>query len=120
MEENDIEQRIRRGYLNEDFRFFHLRDKRDLEFEFHYHDFNKIIGFLSGAVTYRIEGRVYRLRPWDIHFVSRGELHEAAVSPEEPYERLVLWVNSEFLAKHNMDGDLQSCFEVSSDTRKQS
>ena len=83
MERDDIETRIKRGYLNEDFRFFHIRDKRDLEFEFHYHDFNKIILFLTGAVTYRIEGKVYRLKPWDILFVSQGELHQAIVRSEE-------------------------------------
>lgn len=117
MEKEDAEIRTKRGYLNEDFRFFHLRDKRDLEFEFHYHDFNKIIIFLSGAVTYRIEGKVYRLKPWDILFVSQGELHQAVVSPEDTYERIVIWVNSTFLLEHSMDSNLLKCFDVSSDTR---
>lgn len=116
MEQDDVKTRIRRGYLNEDFRYFHIRDKRDLEFEFHYHEFNKIIIFLTGAVTYRIEGKVYRLKPWDILFVSQGELHQAVVSPEEAYERIVIWVNSKFLSAHNTDGDLLNCFKRSSDT----
>ena len=115
MIQDDAAARVKRGYLNEDFRFFHLRDKLDLEFEFHYHDFNKIVIFLAGAVTYRIEGRVYKLRPWDILFVSRGELHQAVVSPQEAYERIVIWVNSEFLAAH--DGALLNCFSLSSDAR---
>jgi AraC-like DNA-binding protein/mannose-6-phosphate isomerase-like protein (cupin superfamily) len=117
LDRTDSEARIKRGYLNEDFRFFHLRDKRDLEFEVHYHDFNKIVIFLSGAVSYRIEGKVYRLKPWDILFVSRGQLHQAVVSPEETYERIVIWVNSAFLSEHNMDGNLLDCFELSSDTK---
>jgi AraC-like DNA-binding protein len=116
MEREDAVQRIKKGYLNEDFRFFHLRDKRDLEFEFHYHDFNKIIIFLSGAVTYRIEGKVYRLKPWDILFVSQGELHQAVVSPEDTYERIIIWVNSTFLTEHSMDSNLLQCFELSSNT----
>ena len=33
----------KRGCLNKDFELFHIKDKKDLEFEFHYHDFNKII-----------------------------------------------------------------------------
>jgi AraC-like DNA-binding protein len=117
MVSDDPETRIKRGYLNEDFRFFHLRDKRDLEFEFHYHDFNKIVIFVSGAVTYRIEGKAYRLRPWDILFVSRGELHQAVVSPQDPYERIVIWVNSAFLSAHSTDGNLLKCFELSKETR---
>jgi AraC-like DNA-binding protein/quercetin dioxygenase-like cupin family protein len=117
VEREDAEARIKKGYLNEDFRFFHLKDKRDLEFEFHYHDFNKIIIFVAGAVTYNIEGKLYKLRPWDILFVSQGELHQAVVSPEDTYERIIIWVNSTYLSAHNMDGNLLNCFELSSDSR---
>jgi len=48
--------KIKKGYLNEDFRFFHLKDKSSEEHDFHYHDFNKIVIFISGNVTYVIEG----------------------------------------------------------------
>ena len=40
------------GYLKEDFRLFHINDRTDREFEWHYHDFHKIIVFVSGKVTY--------------------------------------------------------------------
>ena len=45
------------GYLKEDFRLFHINDRTDREFEWHYHDFHKIIVFVSGKVTYHIEGK---------------------------------------------------------------
>ncbi|NLL74012.1 MAG: AraC family transcriptional regulator, partial [Clostridiales bacterium] len=48
MENIGTEDLKKRGYLNEDFLFFKLRDQKKNEFEFHYHDFNKIIIFLSG------------------------------------------------------------------------
>ena len=51
------------GYLNENFQFFHLKDQVEQEFPFHYHDFHKIIIFLSGNVTYYNEGKTYRLKP---------------------------------------------------------
>ena len=51
------------GFLRENFRLFHLIDKRNLEFNLHYHDFNKIIIFISGNVTYHIEGKSYILKP---------------------------------------------------------
>jgi AraC-like DNA-binding protein/quercetin dioxygenase-like cupin family protein len=114
MEHENAENRIKRGYLYEDFRFFHLRDKQGQEFEFHYHDFNKIVFFLSGSVEYRIEGKAYKLKPWDILFVSQGQLHQTVILPDEPYERIVIWVNTKFLAEHSADCNLLNCFNLSS------
>ena len=37
----------KRGYLNEDFRLFHVRDQLELDFEYHYHEFDKLVVFLS-------------------------------------------------------------------------
>ncbi|EQI30523.1 araC-family transcriptional regulator domain protein, partial [Clostridioides difficile Y184] len=31
------------GYLNDNFKIFNIRDKKDIQFEYHNHDFNKII-----------------------------------------------------------------------------
>lgn len=105
--------KIKRGYLNEDFRFFQLKDKRAEEHNFHYHDFNKIVVFLSGNVTYAIEGKYYKLRPWDILFISSGELHKPIIDPDEYYERIIIWVNSSFLENHSTeDSNLLSCFNI--------
>ena len=41
----------KRGYLNSDFRLFHLTDTKKQDFEYHYHDFDKIIIFIRGRVT---------------------------------------------------------------------
>jgi AraC-like DNA-binding protein/mannose-6-phosphate isomerase-like protein (cupin superfamily) len=109
----------KRGYLNNDFEFFHLKDKRNEEFEFHYHDFNKIIIFISGDVTYLIEGKAYKLMPWDILFVSSNEIHRPTINPVETYERIVIWINSKFLEKHSGDDcNLLSCFELSSSEKR--
>lgn len=106
---------IKRGYLKEDFIFFHLKEKKQIEFEFHYHDFNKIVIFISGKVTYLIEGKAYDLKPWDILFVSSNEVHKPLIDPEETYERIVIWINSKFLEKHNAKGNnLMTCFELAS------
>lgn len=111
---NDIAlSKIKRGYLKEDFQFFHLKDKKNDQFEFHYHDFNKIIIFISGKVTYLIEGKAYKLKPWDILLVNNNEVHKPLIEPEEFYERIVIWVNSSFLIEHNSRNcNLLSCFEV--------
>jgi AraC-like DNA-binding protein len=114
-EENDF-LRNKRGYLNNDFEFFHLKDKKGLQFEFHYHDFDKIIIFISGKVTYFIEGKAYRLKPWDILLVSNSQVHKPIIEPGDMYERIVIWVNSSFLEKHNSDECiLSSCFELAAE-----
>lgn len=103
---------IKRGYLKENFRFFHLKDKKADEHTFHYHDFNKIVIFISGNVTYVIEGKYYKLRPWDILFVSSNELHKPIIDPNEYYERIIIWVNANFLASQSTDdSDLLTCFQ---------
>lgn len=103
----------KRGYLKRDFQFFHLKDKRNINFQFHYHDFNKIIIFISGNVTYLIEGKAYRLRPWDILLVSSDEVHKPLIDPSEVYERIVIWINPSFLIKHsNSECNLLKCFEM--------
>ncbi|MBU3144276.1 AraC family transcriptional regulator [Clostridium sp. CF012] len=101
------------GYLNSDFELFHLKDQRNMEFEFHHHEFNKVIIFISGNVTYLIEGKAYKLKPWDILLVSSSEVHKPVIDYSKPYERIVIWVNSRFLEKYNTDDcNLLASFEL--------
>ena len=103
----------KRGYLKGDFQFFHLKDQKNMQFEFHYHDFNKILVFIEGKVTYLIEGKAYNLRPWDILLVSNNEVHKPIIDPDIPYQRIVIWSNPEFLDKHSSpDCDLSNCFKL--------
>lgn len=102
-----------RGFLREEFRLYHLRDNKAQEFEFHYHDFDKIVIFLSGKVSYLVEGKTYRLAPWDILFVRHNSIHKPVIDPAEMYERVVLWMNKGFLDEHSLSGDdLSSCFDL--------
>ena len=65
----------KRGYLNSDFKIFHLTDQISTEFEFHYHEFHKITIFISGNVQYFVEGKTYPLEPYDIVLVNRNDIH---------------------------------------------
>lgn len=106
----------KRGYLKEDFRFFHLKDRKNMQFEYHHHDFNKIVVFLSGNVTYLVEGKAYKLKPWDIILVSNKELHKPVIEPNKIYERIILWVNPAFLEKHSdNESNLLTCFDLALD-----
>lgn len=101
------------GYLNRDFQLFHLKDKKSQNFEFHYHDFNKIIIFLSGKVTYLIEGKAYELKPWDILLVNNHDVHKPIIDSSKVYERIIIWANSDSIEKHNYENcDLSTCFKL--------
>jgi AraC-like DNA-binding protein len=111
-------ENIKRGYLNEDFLFFKLKDQKKSEYELHYHDFSKIIFFISGDVTYIIEGKSYKLRPWDILLVGKDDLHLPIISFTEPYERIILWLNPLFLGKYKTpSSDLLNCFKVANERK---
>lgn len=51
------------GYLNNDFKIFHLIDQGMAPVNFHFHEFHKILILLKGNVSYCIEGRSYDLQP---------------------------------------------------------
>jgi len=103
----------KRGYLNEDFRLFHLKDSRAQKLEYHYHEFDKLILLLGGKVTYVVEGVTYFLQPWDILLVQHNLIHKAVIDPNEPYERVVIWLGADYLEKRSRPGEpLSSCFAL--------
>lgn len=100
------------GYLNEPYKLFHLTDHEMRTYECHYHDFHKIMLFVSGDVDYFIEGITYRLEPSDIVLVGAGEVHRPLIRSTAPYERLILYVSPEFLAScSSADCSLEACFQ---------
>ena len=98
----------KRGYLHEPFRLFHLRDVGVEEMEYHYHEFHKVVLFLGGAASYLIEGRSYLLQPGDVLLVGRRQIHKPVIDPTRPYERIVLYLDPEFLSAG--ETDLSLCF----------
>lgn len=98
------------GYLKEDFRLFHINDRTKKEFSYHYHDFHKIIVFISGKVTYHIEGKAYHLKPRDILLVSQGAIHKPEIDPTVPYERYIFWIRDDI--SHQ---ELNTCFSYAND-----
>ncbi len=86
-----------RGYLKENYRFFHLSDKADMDFESHFHDFHKIIFCLSGEVSYTMEGKTWFLKGKDILLVPKGRIHKSSLSSKDKYERVIVWIKDEYL-----------------------
>ncbi len=100
------------GYLENDFRMFHIVDRQRKEFAFHYHDFNKIIIFIKGNINYTVEGKNYALKPYDIVLVNAGEIHRPSVLDHSEYERIIIYVSAQFLNGYaGQDYNLNDCFE---------
>ena len=98
------------GYLKEDFRLFHINDQTKKDFSYHYHDFHKIIVFISGKVTYHIEGKAYHLKPRDILLVRQGAIHKPEIDPSVPYERYIFWIRDDLSCQ-----ELNTCFQKAND-----
>lgn len=91
-----------KGYLDQDFKFFHIKNHEKLDIPYHYHDFHKIVLILSGRTKYYIEGREYELLPFDFVIVNRFLIHKPEVTSDEVYDRIILYLSDDFLKKYNL------------------
>lgn len=107
-----MEMYEKRGYLNSEFRLFHLTDSETKEVTYHYHDFDKITIFIKGRVHYMIEGRSYELEPYDIVLVKHNDIHRLTVDNSKPYERIIVYISPNFMNAYKTDNyDLNYCFQ---------
>lgn len=103
------------GYLDEDFKLFYITDQNQKSFDYHYHDFHKILIFLQGNVSYAIEGKQYDLKPQDIILVQAGEIHRPVIHDASLYERIIIYVSPAFFETYQQEGhDLFQCFSNAS------
>lgn len=100
------------GYLHDNFRLFHIKEQNRKIFDFHYHDFHKILFLVQGIVSYNIEGNIYSLRPMDIVLVNHGEIHCPVIDENCIYERYVLYISPSYLKEFTTKTySLDHCFE---------
>ena len=83
----------KRGYLDREFRLFHLSACLPGDISYHYHDFDKVLIFLRGDVDYVIEGRSYHLNPYDIVLVGHHSIHKPLLRSGDVYERIVVYLS---------------------------
>ena len=106
-----MEMYTKKGYLNSEFRLFHLTDRETHEIAYHYHDFDKITIFIKGNVSYMIEGKSYALKPYDIVLVRHGDIHRLSVDNSVLYERIIVYISPNFMDAYHTDSyDLSFCF----------
>lgn len=97
------------------FEVFHYREPRRGGVEVHHHDFYEVYYLLDGQVEYWVDGRIIRMEPGDLLLINPQELHRPLVgSDSDRYERIVLWINKEYLERlTNGKSKLSSCFDQS-------
>ena len=62
-------------------------------------------------MDFRIEGITHHLEPGDLLLISPQELHQAQISADSLYERIVLWIDRGYLAGLGSgETDLAACF----------
>ena len=86
-----------RKMAGEKYRLFHLKDLRTPDIRPHYHEFDKIVVLLSGAVEYTVEGYRYRMSPGDLLLVRHHDIHRPVMNSESTYERIILWIEPMWL-----------------------
>lgn len=101
--------------LSNDYEIFHYSNTDLTSISLHHHDFYECYLFISGDITYLIEGKTYYLRPGDIILINSKELHQAIINDKDvPYQRIILWINRSFLETlSTKKTDLSRCFEDS-------
>lgn len=101
------------GYLQSNFKIFHLLDTEKINVDFHFHDFHKILIMLQGNSAYCIEGRTYDINPEDIILVNAGEVHRPIQKDDGPYERIIIYISKEFLSNYSKENnDLSLCLKL--------
>ena len=114
MAENSFQPFTRRQtMIRRDFEIYRYRYMDEVEL--HHHDFYEIYMLLRGSVSYTVENRIFHMRAGDLMLISPLELHQARVdSNDEPYERIVLWVDRGYLESlSSPHTSLTRCFDTS-------
>ena len=100
------------GYLQENYRLFHLRDTAGQERDFHFHSFDKMVILLDGRVDYLVDRATYALQPWDILLVSHHVIHKALIDVSKPYERVILYLDRQYAERAAPGAGLMECFDA--------
>lgn len=105
------EKYAKKGYLLEDFRLFHLKDSDGAKIDYHYHEFYKLLFFISGSGGYFVEGKRYSLTPGDIVLIGKHFVHRPEFDQGVPCERMILYISPDFLSRESAENcDLTDCF----------
>ena len=102
----------RQSMQNKTFEVFHYRDQKMEGLEVHHHDFYEVYLFLGGQVQFQVEAKTFQLEPGDFLLINPQELHKPVIGQESLYERMVLWIDRNYLSSLCTENtDLSACFD---------
>lgn len=76
----------------------------------HYHEFYEIHMVLSGEVSYWVDGKVYPLSTGSLMLLCPMQLHKPALTELASCQRVVLWINKQYLEQELYNGSFTECF----------
>lgn len=91
----------KRGYLLDDFRLFHLKDREGTNIDYHYHEFCKLLMLRSGSGGYTVDGQRYSLDMGDIVLIGSHLVHRPEFEHGSLYERVIIYISPEFLRQQS-------------------
>lgn len=101
----------KQGYLLDDFRLFHLKDKNGTNIDYHYHEFCKLLLLRSGSGGYIAEGHRYSLEAGDVVLIGSGCVHRPEFERGTLYERVIIYISPQFLQQQSTpDCQLEEIF----------
>ncbi len=77
---------------------------KELSFPKHQHDYIEILYFLRGNVTCFLNGKEYKLKPYDIIIVRPYDEHYLLIEKDVPYERYSLHIKEKLLPQRLLNG----------------
>lgn len=103
----------RQSMSKSDFEIFHYKDAKFSGVPVHQHDFYEVYFFINGNVEYSVEGKIFEMKKGDLLLINPLELHQPRISETQgDYERIVLWINKDFLfSLSSNDTSLSRCFD---------
>ncbi|CAI9388255.1 HTH-type transcriptional activator RhaS [Bacillus sp. T2.9-1] len=90
-------------YSSDYFTLNHTINDSPHNIDTHIHDCYELFYFISGGLTYYIEGQVYELHPHDIIITNARELHRIVFHSNDCYERKYIHFSPEYISSFQIE-----------------
>jgi len=86
------------SYEVNNFSLSHTYTESPINIDTHIHNCYELYYYISGDLTYHIEGQSYKLNKNDLIITNTRELHRIVFDSKEPYEREFIWFKPEYIS----------------------
>jgi mannose-6-phosphate isomerase-like protein (cupin superfamily) len=91
------------NYLKNNFYVNHSITEFPIDVTTHIHDCYELFYFISGDLTYYIEGQAYKLSPNDLILTNSKELHRIVFNSQCQYERKYIHFKPEYISSFQIE-----------------